>query len=239
MQSLSAFLSNTCRITPRLAAMSVVSFMSVTGASLLQARVLTDAPDTVMPRVTVSSSSTAAARTRRAAVKKTPVRLRSPLIRRAPVKPISRRALLSGAILNSSSSVSSVTRVYTKAGCGDKLIINDEQCDDGNALPKDGCSATCTIETGFECTKSQPSNCWSTCGDGVVATDEKCDDRNRANDDGCSSSCRDEIGYICSGSPSVCTVKPYCGNQTVETGETCDDGNTIAGDGCSPTCKTE
>ncbi len=239
MQSLSAFLSNTCRMAPPLAALFVVTFMSVTGASLLQARVLTDMPGTAAPRMTASSSSTAAARARGAAVKKSPARLRSPLIRRAPIKPISRRALLSGAVLNSSSSVSSVTRVYTRAGCGDKLIINDEQCDDGNTLPKDGCSAACTIETGFECTKSQPSNCWSTCGDGVVATDEKCDDRNRASDDGCSSSCRDEIGYICAGSPSVCTVKPYCGNQAVETGETCDDGNTIAGDGCSAACKIE
>lgn len=35
--------------------------------------------------------------------------------------------------------------------CGDCLIASDEVCDDGNTLSGDGCSDTCTIETGYEC----------------------------------------------------------------------------------------
>jgi cysteine-rich repeat protein len=38
--------------------------------------------------------------------------------------------------------------------CGDGLVIN-EGCDDGNTLDGDGCSATCTVETGFTC-KQEP-----------------------------------------------------------------------------------
>jgi fibro-slime domain-containing protein len=38
--------------------------------------------------------------------------------------------------------------------CGDGLVFGDEACDDGNAVGGDGCSATCTVEAGFQC--SQP-----------------------------------------------------------------------------------
>jgi len=37
--------------------------------------------------------------------------------------------------------------------CGDGLIIGTEQCDDGNAVSGDGCSATCQVEAGFTCTQ--------------------------------------------------------------------------------------
>ena len=33
--------------------------------------------------------------------------------------------------------------------CGDNLIANIEGCDDGDALPLDGCDGSCAIETGF------------------------------------------------------------------------------------------
>jgi fibro-slime domain-containing protein len=39
--------------------------------------------------------------------------------------------------------------------CGDGLVIN-EGCDDGNAKNGDGCSSTCTVEAGFQC--SQPDS---------------------------------------------------------------------------------
>jgi len=30
--------------------------------------------------------------------------------------------------------------------CGNGVVEGDEQCDDGNTVSRDGCSATCTIE---------------------------------------------------------------------------------------------
>ena len=42
--------------------------------------------------------------------------------------------------------------------CGDGVVSGTEQCDDGNNVPFDGCSATCTGETGYTCTGS-PSVC--------------------------------------------------------------------------------
>ena len=35
--------------------------------------------------------------------------------------------------------------------CGDGNVDPGEACDDGNQLNNDGCSATCTVETGFSC----------------------------------------------------------------------------------------
>jgi cysteine-rich repeat protein len=43
---------------------------------------------------------------------------------------------------------------YNLPVCGDGLVAGDEQCDDGNADPGDGCSADCTLEddcTGDDC----------------------------------------------------------------------------------------
>lgn len=56
--------------------------------------------------------------------------------------------------------------VYTNDGssipvvCGDGLIQGNEQCDDGNTDPHDGCSATCRIESGYQC-NGMPSTCSS------------------------------------------------------------------------------
>ncbi len=55
--------------------------------------------------------------------------------------------------------------------CGDGKIdaTNGETCDDGNSSPSDGCSATCKVESGFQCVSvSLPSTCASTAGDGNV-----------------------------------------------------------------------
>ena len=60
--------------------------------------------------------------------------------------------------------------------CGDGAVGCDEQCDDGNTLAEDGCSATCTCEP-------------EVCGDGVVGCTEQCDDGNTLDGDQCSSQC--------------------------------------------------
>jgi cysteine-rich repeat protein len=152
------------------------------------------------------------------------------------VKPL-RRRVNSGALLHQAASSSS--RVPIKATCGDKLTTYGEQCDDGNIVANDGCSATCQVETGFTCDNSQPSLCWTRCGDGIRAAVEKCDDGNITAGDGCNAVCKIEFFYICTGSPSSCSIPAICGDSNVSEDEECDDGNTSPGDGCSSTCTDE
>src|SRR6185437_11144275 len=97
----------------------------------------------------------------------------------------------------------------------------------------DGCSSTCTVESGFTCTTNPgaPSTCATTCGDGIVAGGEQCDDGNALGGDGCSGSCAIEVGFHCAGAPSTCATT--CGDGIIAGGEQCDDGNATSGDGCS------
>ncbi len=58
--------------------------------------------------------------------------------------------------------------------CGNGQLEVGEDCDDGNAMPGDGCDL-CAVETGWDCTAASPSVCTPTCGDGVILGDEECD----------------------------------------------------------------
>jgi len=47
--------------------------------------------------------------------------------------------------------------------------MNVLECDDGNVVDGDGCSASCFIEPGYEChggTLNSPDKCNEICGDG-------------------------------------------------------------------------
>jgi fibro-slime domain-containing protein len=74
--------------------------------------------------------------------------------------------------------------------CGDHVKEGSEQCDEGDVVPFDGCSPTCTIEP-----VCSGGNCTAVCGDGLVfpsiggVPGEQCDDGNLVNGDGCSSTC--------------------------------------------------
>ncbi|MBW2388432.1 MAG: DUF4215 domain-containing protein, partial [Deltaproteobacteria bacterium] len=94
--------------------------------------------------------------------------------------------------------------------CGDNVLEGVEECDDGNLIDGDGCSAVCVIEF---------------CSDGVIQAGigEECDDGNLTNDDGCSSTC----------------LLEFCGDAVQQASEQCDDGNTISEDGCSSLCVLE
>ncbi|CEL95871.1 unnamed protein product [Vitrella brassicaformis CCMP3155] len=83
--------------------------------------------------------------------------------------------------------------------CGDGTCVRSEQCDDGNTVDGDGCSARCHIETGYLCgSTGGVSRCASLCGDAVVAARETCDDGNRFSHDGCSATCDTEPNWSCS-----------------------------------------
>jgi cysteine-rich repeat protein len=92
--------------------------------------------------------------------------------------------------------------------CGDGVTAGDEQCDDGNDLDGDTCTADCRL--GY------------VCRDGRLDPGEECDDGNRIHDDSCSNGCQLVV----------------CGNDRIDPGEECDDGNRSDGDGCSQACKT-
>ena len=129
--------------------------------------------------------------------------------------------------------------VCVRSLCGDGFRAPNEQCDDGpgtvNApgtpVAGDGCSITCTVETGYVC----PPNlsCRPICGNGILQPGEQCDETSA----GCSN-CFIQPRYDCDVNGRNC-ARTVCGNSTVQRGEGCDDGNSIAGDGCSPTCQVE
>jgi len=118
--------------------------------------------------------------------------------------------------------------------CGNGRIDSGENCDDGGMAPNDGCSASCLIESGFDC-QGSPSACHpTTCGDLTVRGGEACDDGNLLPFDGCTPDCRREPTCV-SGMP----CSSPCGDGIVHGSEACDDGNVRNGDGCSSTCAVE
>ena len=120
--------------------------------------------------------------------------------------------------------------------------------DDGNTASGDGCSSTCSIETGWSCTggSTTSQDTWKDiCGDGIIvkSTFNYCDDGNTNNGDGCSSTWAIETGWTCTGgsnsSPSVCSEKWGDGITIVHNSLKWDDGNTVSDDGCSSACFIE
>ncbi len=120
---------------------------------------------------------------------------------------------------------------YACTYCGDGIKQSGagEQCDDGNRVNGDGCSATCEIE------EDEPYCGDSICNDGSGKT---CEPNGLTEDMSCQSeadiylpegTCRTEGEYACT----------YCGDSIVQSGagEECDDGNDIDDDDCSNTCK--
>ena len=118
-----------------------------------------------------------------------------------------------------------------------------EDCDDGNTVSCDGCSADCRAETG--------------CGDGVRCGNEECDDGNTDNCDGCSATCtrrgrravrrrhgrtrpaaRNAIRREPRAPPSA-SASRRAATASQDAGEECDDGNTVNCDGCTADCRVE
>ena len=94
------------------------------------------------------------------------------------------------------------TSVCHRTVCGDGVKEGSEQCDDGNLVPYDGCSPTCTIDP----TCNGAGGCTGVCGDGLVFPGEQCDDGNTVSGDGCSSTCQLEspaiTGFTCTNAPA-------------------------------------
>lgn len=137
------------------------------------------------------------------------------------------------------------TSVPGVAVCGDMVIENEEECDNGVAnsdVTPDACREDCTL----------PS-----CGDGVTdpGFSEECDDANASNADSCHNDCLLPVcgdGIIDSGescdngasnsnsSPDACRedcTPASCGDTVVDSGEQCDDGNANDSDSCRNNCE--
>lgn len=93
-------------------------------------------------------------------------------------------------------------------------LLNIETCEDGNAVSNDGCSSTCRVELGWNCSKTIPTSCNTVCQDGIKTFDEGCDVGQVNGTDGCYANCTVVSGYKCtifnSTSASVCTI--FCGD---------------------------
>ena len=94
--------------------------------------------------------------------------------------------------------------------CGNGVVEDGEECDDGNTEDGDACLSTCVQ---------------ARCGDGVIWSDQEyCDDGNAEDGDDCLSTC----------------IPATCGDGHLRRSvESCDDGNNFSGDGCDPLCAHE
>jgi cysteine-rich repeat protein len=146
--------------------------------------------------------------------------------------------------------------------CGNNDVEGTEACDDGNLAALDGCSATCTVETGYSCTGDPsvctpiPEVCNGVDDDGDSQVDEGFPNTDGDLEADCVDADDDNDGDL--DGPDNCDLvanpnqedgdndgigdacdPPACGNNFIELGETCDDGNTLSGDGCTALCADE
>jgi len=141
--------------------------------------------------------------------------------------------------------------------CGNGILDNGEECDDGNnnvvkadltRRGGDGCTPDCKIEVGWRCYNT-PFNTrtlceHNECGDSFInknpPENEECDDGNLIDGDGCTSNCKKMKGYFCP-LPGFACIK-VCTNSELDYfpgpphnlelyKEACDDGNEVSGDG--------
>lgn len=88
------------------------------------------------------------------------------------------------------------------------IVIEHEECDDGNTEDFDGCyecafkcverCETCEEGTCVSCITGYDGNlCRPVCGDGLKVAEEVCDDGNDLFGDGCSENCLEESGFNC------------------------------------------
>lgn len=115
--------------------------------------------------------------------------------------------------------------------CGNGLIEDGENCDDGNVSNGDGCSADCLLEGTLMSCNVSGEPCVNECGNGEIESGEACD-----GGVGCSiGTCLHTGTQKCS---STGGAAPCCGNGSIESGEECDELD-AAGDlvpWCSDRC---
>ncbi len=105
--------------------------------------------------------------------------------------------------------------------CGNGVIDSGEDCDDGNTISRDGCSANCLNEgtalcAGFDpATPDTPGTGENCCGNGRREAGEDCDGVSFPN--GCKAA-----AVATDNCTSEGTAPPVCGNGAIDEGEDCD-----------------
>ena len=112
--------------------------------------------------------------------------------------------------------------------CGNGVLEDGEECDDGNTVSGDGCSSVCQKET-------SPS---PNCGNGTKESGEQCDE-GANNGQTCTPAYNSSCTYCSSDCKNVVVQGGKCGDGLKQDSEECDDGNTVSGDGCSSVCQKE
>jgi cysteine-rich repeat protein len=151
-------------------------------------------------------------------------------------------------------------------GDGQASVPANEACDDGNAVNGDGCTDTCTVESGWTCPAAGSCSDIDECADGT----DNCSVNATCTNTPGSFTCACDFGYSGDGvtctvddsdgdgntDPVECTDPTNCedtdgdgtpdyldvcgdGRGTTLASEQCDDGNAINGDGCTDTCQVE
>lgn len=133
------------------------------------------------------------------------------------------RGFDSGNLLCSSCNFDTSQCAITSGSCGDGNIGSGEQCDDGNQLPGDGCSAACTIETPASCNNNN-----------IIDTGEFCDQTSLGGET-CQTQGFDGGQLLCSScgfDTSQCTTTAgFCGDGSIGAGEQCE-GSDIGSQTC-------
>ncbi|CAD8105125.1 unnamed protein product [Paramecium sonneborni] len=149
--------------------------------------------------------------------------------------------------------------------CGDLIIQENEECDDGNNIEFDGCF-NCQYSCPIGCKDCKLGICQDTCqygfylinnicspicGDSIQADHEQCDDGNNNEFDGCYQcqySCPQHCSDCLKGICVACNLGfllinnnciNNCGDGILNLEEQCDDGNQDDRDGCSQLCEIE
>ncbi len=116
--------------------------------------------------------------------------------------------------------------------CGNGLLDDFEECDDYNTDAGDGCSVSCAVESGYECS-GRPSVCVDI--DECATGTDNCDTNATCANTVGGFNCTCDTGFEGDG----VTCSPICGDGLVVSGEPCDDGANENGDGCSASCAVE
>ena len=123
-------------------------------------------------------------------------------------------------------------------GCGNGSLELGEQCDDGNIIPGDCCSASCTFEVG-SCSDEDSCTTDDTCQSGscVGGATPDCDDTNLCTDDSCNSltGCVNAANAASCDDGDVCNTSDVCSGGSCQSGAAvvCDDSNICTVDSCN------
>jgi cysteine-rich repeat protein len=118
------------------------------------------------------------------------------------------------------------------AVCGDGITEGVETCDDNGTTPGDGCSATCTVESGYACTMASPSVCTDI--DECTLDTDNCDANATCANTVGSFTCACNSGYMGTGTTCADIDECTAGTDTCDTNATCT--NTAGAFTCA--CKT-